>query len=108
MIEDTISRLEARLQDSACALENREELLALLRQLKAELATLEKTQPHEARSITGHTVQLARAAEDQRNPEIFKRSLQDLMGSVESFGESHPQLVQLINRIATTLANLGI
>jgi len=108
MIDDTIARLEARLRDSGCAPENREELLSLLRQLKGELAGLEKTHSSDAQSITGQTERLARAAAEQRNPESVKRSWQDLSNSVEGFEESHPQLVQIVNRIATTLSNLGI
>jgi hypothetical protein len=35
-------------------------------------------------------------------------SLKGLSSSVEGFEKSHPQLVQVVNRICTTLSNLGI
>ena len=108
MIDETIARLEARLRDSTLAPENRLELLRLLGQLKAELAALEKTDADRARSISGHTEQVTHAATGQRNPDLLQRSLQELSDSVDGFENSHPTLVQVVNRIATTLSNLGI
>jgi ABC-type transporter Mla subunit MlaD len=108
MLDDTIARLEARLRDSgSLAAENREELLSLLRQLKQELATLEATHSEEARDITDHTERFTAAA-GERQPDVVKSSFDELAESVAGFENSHPQLVQIVNRIATTLSNLGI
>ena len=105
MIDDTLSRLEAKLRDgSKFDAEHRDELLTLLRELKAELAEVEKTQSREASQITGHTERFAKAVVEERNPELLRRTLQEL----DSFEKSHPQLVQIVNRIATTLSSLGI
>ena len=109
MIRDTISKIEARLQGAnACSDEARAELLQLLGGLKREIGTVDEEQ---ARSIAGHTDHLtaqAIAEESERNPESLKRGLQDLAQSVEGFETSHPRLVAVVNRIATTLANIGI
>ena len=105
MIDDTLSRLEARLREGdRIDAEHRAELLSLLRELKAELAAVEQTQSAEARQVTGHTERFARAVAEERNPELLQRTLQEL----DSFEKSHPQLVQIVNRIATTLSSLGI
>jgi|SRR5688572_17715802 len=109
MIRDTISKIEARLKDSsACSDEVRAELLQLLGELKREISSVDEEQ---ARSIAGHTEHLtvqATAVESERNPELLKRSLQELSASVDGFEKSHPGLVQVVNRIATTLSNIGI
>jgi hypothetical protein len=109
MIRDTIAKIEARLQGAnACSDEVRAELLQLLGELKHEIGTVDEAQ---ARSIAGHTEHLtaqAIAGESERNPESLNRALQELSSSVEGFESSHPRLVAVVNRIATTLANMGI
>jgi uncharacterized coiled-coil DUF342 family protein len=105
MIDETLSRLETKLRDgSRIDTEHRDELLSLLRELKAELAAIQKTQSAEARQVTGHTERFAKAVTEERDPELLQRTLQEL----DSFENSHPQLVHLVNRIATTLSSLGI
>ena len=106
MIRDTISKIEARLQGSNLSDEARAELLTLLGELKREIATVE---PEVGQSIAGQTEHLARHATDEpRNPESLKRSLDELSASVDGFEKSHPGLVQVVNRICTTLSNIGI
>lgn len=107
MIRDTISKIEARLQDtSACSDEVRAELLQLLGELKREITNVDEER---ARSIAGHTEQVtAQVTDEARNPELLKRSLQELSASVDGFEKSHPGLVQVVNRICTTLSNIGI
>jgi Domain of unknown function (DUF4404) len=109
MIRDTISKIEARLQGAnACSDEVRAELLQLLTELKREISTVDEEQ---ARSIAGHTEHVATqatAGESERNPEVLKRGLQELSESVQGFESSHPRLVAVVNRIATTLASIGI
>jgi hypothetical protein len=107
MIRDTISKIEARLQGSSTLSdEARAELLTLLAELKREIATVE---PAVGQTIAGQTEHLAKqATEETRNPELLKRSLSELSASVDGFEKSHPNLVQVVNRIATTLSNIGI
>lgn len=107
MIRDTISKIEAKLQGaSAISQEARAELLQLLGELKREITNVEADQ---ARNIAGHTENVTRhATAKARNPELLKRSLQELSASVDGFEESHPGLVQVVNRICTTLSNIGI
>jgi hypothetical protein len=107
MIRETISKIEAKLQGAnTLTEESRAELFQLLGDLKREIAGIDE---EKARSIAGQTEHLtAQATADSRNPELLKRSLDELSASVEGFEESHPGLVQVVNRICTTLANIGI
>lgn len=107
MILDTIAKIETRLQSaSSISDEARTELLQLLGELKREISSVDADQ---ARSIAGQTEHVAnQATEESRNPELLKRSLQELAASVDGFEKSHPGLVQVVNRICTTLSNIGI
>lgn len=90
MIEQTISKIEERLRHSrTLGPDDKAELEALLGQLRAEASGL-VGQPTAA--AAGSTPSLAA----------------DLGASVAGFEQSHPRLIELVNRISTTLANLGI
>ncbi len=110
MIRDTITKLEAKLQEtSSVNPETREELLNLLGQLKAEITDLSHSNAEQAANIAGHTEFSTREAmSPEKNPESLNRSLNELSASVEGFESSHPKLVEVVNRIATMLSNLGI
>ena len=110
MIEDTIGKIEARI-DSADTIkeERRRELLQLLGTLKSEVAELSKTHEEQAQSIAGFTeVSAHEATRAEQNPELLKLSLDGLGSSVRGFEQSHPRLVQIVNAISSTLSNLGI
>ncbi len=110
MIEDTIGKIEARIQGAeAIKDDRRRELLQLLGTLKSEVAELAKTHGEEAQSIAGFTeVSAHEATRREQNPELLKLSLEGMSSSVAGFEESHPRLVQIVNAISNTLSNLGI
>lgn len=109
MIEDTLAKIEARLQSSAINDDKRRELEQLLATLKKEVADLSKTHAEEAESIAGFTERsTVEATREQQNPRLLQLSLQGLGSSVEGFERSHPQLVQIVNSISQILSNLGI
>ena len=110
MIEDTIGKIEARIEGAdSIKEERRRELLQLLGTLKAEVAELSKTHGEQAESIAGFTEISAReATRSEQNPDLLNLSLQGLGSSVEGFEKSHPRLVQIVNAISNTLSNLGI
>ena len=110
MIEDTIGKIEARIQGAdAVKAERRQELLQLLGTLKSEVAELSKTHGQQAQSIAQLTeASTHEATRPQQNPEALKGSLDDLGASVRGFEDSHPRLVQIVNAISNTLSNLGI
>lgn len=110
MLQDTIDQIEAKLRDAGSLKPGqREELLTLLATLKAEVAGLSRTHADEARSIAGYAgLSAHEATRAQRNETLLEHSVAGLRASVAGFEKSHPQLVNAVNRIATTLANLGI
>ena len=110
MLHDTISKIEARLKNSGTIRdEQRAELLGLLATLKGEINSLSDTHGERAQSIAGFTqVSTHEATREEKNPELLKLSVQGLASSVAGFEKSHPDLVALVNRIATTLSNMGI
>jgi hypothetical protein len=110
MIEDTIAKIEARLQSTeALKDDKRVELQHLLTTLKAEVAELSKTHADEAESIAGFTeISTHEATREKQNPQLLKLSLDGLTSSVEELERSHPKLVQIVNAIAKTLSDVGI
>lgn len=110
MIEDTIGKIEARIQGAETIKEERrKELLSLLGTLKAEVAELSKTHGEQAESIAGFAeVSAHEATRTEQNPELLKLSLDGLSTSVSELEKSHPRLVQIVNAISNTLSNLGI
>lgn len=110
MLKDTISQIEAKLSESATLKpEQRDELLRLLATLKSEVAGLSRTDAEQARSIAGYAdVSAHEATRERKNEPLLEHSLEGLRASVNGFEKSHPRLVDIVNRIATTLSNLGI
>ncbi len=110
MIEDTINKIEARIQTAdAIKDERKEELLQLVATLKAEVVTLAKTHDEEAQSIARFAeISTHEATREQQNPQLLKFSLSGLTASVEDFEKSHPTLTHVANAISRALANLGI
>jgi hypothetical protein len=110
MLQDTISKIEGQLQNSA-ALDDRQraELLTLLGQLKAEITALSATHREQAESIASFAEVSAREATRQaKNPQLLRHSIGGLKLSVGEFESSHPHLAGVVNRIASLLANMGI
>src|ERR1700745_2629653 len=105
MIEDTIGKIEARIQGAdSIKDERRQELLELLGTLKSEVATLSKTHSEQARSIAGFTeLSTHEATRAEQNPQLLELSLKGLSSSVSGFESSHPKLVQIVNSISATL-----
>jgi hypothetical protein len=110
MIEETIGKIETRIQGTDTIREDRRrELLQLLGTLKTEVAELSKTHSEQAESIAGFAeVSTHEATRAERDPELLKLSLEGLGVSVSGFEQSHPRLIQIVSAISNTLSNLGI
>lgn len=110
MIEDTIDKIQTRIEAAESINEDRRrELLQLLGTLKSEVARLSKTNEEQAQSIAGFAeISTHEATRTTRNPHLLRLSLDGLSSSVEELETSHPQLVRLVNAISNTLSNLGI
>jgi hypothetical protein len=110
MIEDTISKIETRVQSTETLKDDRrQELLALLKTLKTEVAELSKTNGEQAQSIAGFAqISAHEATRSDQNPQLLDLSLKGLSYSVSELEGSHPRLVRIVNSISHTLSNLGI
>jgi Mg2+ and Co2+ transporter CorA len=110
MIENTISEIEAKIGGAgSVSPEQRQELLQLLGTLKTEVAALAKTHGEQADSIAGFAkISAHEATRVDQNPQLRELSNQGLVSSAAGFEQSHPKLVQIVNRISQTLSDLGI
>ncbi len=110
MIPKTIAEIEARIRQSQSIPDTRRaELLALVATLKEEVGELAKTRGEQAQNIAAHTRAYADEVIIEGGRPAARQSAQDrLTGSVSEFEQTHPKLVEVVNRIATMLSNLGI
>src|SRR5690348_17367994 len=94
MIEDTITKIEARIQNADTIKDDRRaELLQLLGTLKSEVAELSKTHGEQAESIAGFAeLSTHEATRTEQNPRLLKLSLEGLSSSVNELEKSHPRL----------------
>ena len=110
MIQDRIEKIEATLKNAQnLSVETRQELLHLLAELKAEVASLTATHREDADSIARFAdASVHEAVRSERKPEQAESALKGLSASVEGFEASHPRLVEIVDRLAITLSNMGI
>lgn len=107
MIQDRIAKIETTLANADLPPATREELLGLLAELKTEVSGMEAAHGDQAQTITRSAdaaFSLASRPEESAAPAV----LDDLRESVAGFEASHPRLVQVVDRIALTLSNMGI
>lgn len=109
MIEHTISEIETRVRNLATMDgRQRQDLLALLEKLKTEAGGLEPAHGPAARALAESLESSAHAATaTPSNPAAVQTSAAGLRASVEGFEQSHPGLVEVVNRLSHMLANLG-
>jgi Mg2+ and Co2+ transporter CorA len=110
MIENTISEIEAKIHSTeSVSDDHKRELLQLLATLKTEVGTLAQTHGEQADSIANFAkLSTLEATRTEPNAQLRELSNQGLLSSVDGFEQSHPKLVQIVNNISSTLANLGI
>lgn len=110
MIEDTLGKIQAKIEGAETIKDERKrELLQLLGTLKSEVAELSKTHGEQAQSIAGFAeLSTHEATRAEQNPHLLQLSLEGLSSSVNELEKSHPRLVHIVNAISHTLSNLGI
>ena len=110
MIEDTLAKLDSRVrQISALSDDKKNELGALLETLKDEVVALSETKAGDAESITRFAeLSTHEVTREDGSDRLKTLSLEGLSASVDGFEVSHPRLVQIVNSVCTSLANLGI
>jgi len=101
MIEDRIQKLESRVrQAGGIPEETKKELLDLIAALKTELP--------EGATVGATGSSFSEEDHESAGPEALQTAVDDLTESVESLEASHPVAVQVVNRIALILSNMGI
>jgi hypothetical protein len=110
MIQDRIDKLQAAVNDTQNLPDaTRAELLRLLAELKAEVGPLEGAHGENVQSIAKFAEEsVHEATRPEKDPALADAAIGGLTASVADFEASHPQLVQVVNRIAVTLSNMGI
>ncbi len=110
MIKKTIKNMEERIKQNTLIQDaDRKQLLGLLSRLQTEISELSKTDREHAESITGFAQTSAHeATRKNKNKDLLDLSLKGLNSSVEELESSHPQLVEIVNRISHVLSNMGI
>lgn len=110
MIQDRIAKIEAVVSEAKTLPPvARAELLELLTELKGEVASLGKTHGEDVESITRFAdASVHEATRAEQKPALVEAALKGLSHSVKDFEVSHPRLVQVVDRIALTLSNMGI
>jgi DNA repair exonuclease SbcCD ATPase subunit len=110
MMQDTIAKIENRLQQSVSLPEQtRAELLSLLAQLKVEVARLSQTHKQHAENIASCTdASTFEATRSDKNTQSLQQSINGLEASVNELEASHPQLAGVVSRLANMLSNMGI
>jgi hypothetical protein len=110
MIQDRIAKIEAKLHSTEhLSPETRAELLGLLADLKAEVGPLAETHGELAQNITQYTdAAVDQATREDKQADSASEAFEGLTSSVRDFEVSHPRLVQIVDRLALTLSNMGI
>jgi Mg2+ and Co2+ transporter CorA len=110
MKKNTLENIEEKIRAyDILSKEKKSELLGLITKLKKEISELSKSKAEHAESIVGFMERSTHeATRKQKNPKLFKMSINGLYESVKEFEVSHPNLVEKVNNVASMLANMGI
>lgn len=110
MVLNIIEKIEAKVADYNSLTElNKKELLNLLASLKLEIAKLSIEHNQNAVRIAGFEgPSIEEPANQEKEQDQLDIAIGGLSSSVKEFEESHPRLVENVNYIANTLANMGI
>lgn len=110
MIDETVNRIEATVQNSdVLSDERKNELLTLISDLKTEINTLNERDAEHAGSIIRYAESSVKEAiRSEQDTELLEYTLKGLTLSVRKFEASHPTLLGVINNIGQILGNIGI
>ncbi len=110
MIKDQIAAIQSKLQSSEnIPAATKAELTRLLAELEEEVSLLSQTHDEQALRIARSTDTTAQEVTRSENkPEVVEAALDELRASVQDFETSHPKMVGIVGRLATTLSNMGI
>jgi hypothetical protein len=105
MIENRIELIQSTIETARnIPSEAKGGLLQQVAGLKSEIKTLSESHPEEASSIA-HFAEAAahEVSRSRRNPQLVETALHGLGVSIQGLEDSHPVLVGMVSRFATTL-----
>lgn len=110
MLDDTISKIQAQIETSASIdPARRAQLVKLLAELKSHAATLPPSHAQHVENIANYTtLSTQHLTGTPPNQGALAQSVERLEDSVRELEVTHPQLVAVVSRISTFLANMGI
>jgi hypothetical protein len=109
MLDETLARLEAEIEQAGTSPEKKAELLRLIAMLRAEIGVVARTHADQAKSIAGFAqVSAHEATRPKRRPELLNLSLAGLEKSVDEFRATHPRLVEIVGSLSAALSNMGL
>jgi len=110
MIPERIAHIEETLRNAPNIPDStRAELIALLAGLKAEIVPLATTHGESVEQIAGSAdAAVTAATQPGKQPAEAAQAVEGLAASVRDFEASHPRLVEVVDRLAVTLSNMGI
>ena len=110
MVQSPIERIEIKIcKNNSLKEKSKSELLDSLATRKPEITKFSKAQSEHAESIAGFLERSAHEATRHKiNPTLLKITVDGLSASVRELESSHPKLVEQVNFIAYSLANMGI
>lgn len=104
MLQETMNRIENLLRASKDLSDaQKRELLALMKQLHAELSELEKVEREQAHSIAYFTkVMTHEFLRTKPDKELLAVAMQGVKTSIRKFEATHPNLTRIIQSICLT------
>jgi len=110
MINDTLSKIESAIAKvQAGNSSEKAELVALLKKLKSELASLPDSRIDDVRSVGYFTEAAAHeATRENASVQLKNLSISGISYAVKGFEVSHPELVSVANEICMILSRMGI
>ena len=110
MIDKTIRKIQDRIEktDSIDG-DRKRELLGLIETLDKEVKALSRTRREQAESVARFAELVTHeATRRERDASLVDASVKGLAASVQNFEVSHPRLVEIVNQMCMTLADMGI
>jgi hypothetical protein len=105
MIKEKLTALENKIHSStSMKQENKDAVLTLLAELQEEINEISNDKVAKLVELQGLN-ELQKSTEEDSG--LLKSALNEVSETVNSFEESHPKLVQVVNSICTQLSNSG-
>lgn len=109
MPNDTISRIEAMLQDSSLNADEKRKLLELVAGLKQELQALPKEGAEKAASVAAFAELATREAmRQEKDPALLEHATSGLDLAQQRLSKDYPKLARIVNQFCDFLSGSGI